>query len=92
MKAIALVGVGGAVGSILRYIVAIGIKQIHFPYATMLVNIIGSVIIGMENIGDYYWQQVYVGALPLSLHLPGKICNYCNKNDMHIFVFMREVH
>jgi CrcB protein len=64
MKQIALVGIGGAVGSILRYLVAIGIKQSQFPIATLLVNIIGSVCIGMimgwsaKQASGEYWRLV----------------------------------
>ena len=47
MKQIALVSIGGAVGSILRYFISIGIKQSPFPLATLLVNIVGSLIIGI---------------------------------------------
>lgn len=47
MKQIALVGLGGMIGSILRYLAAIGIRPSPFPYATLLVNVIGSLLIGI---------------------------------------------
>lgn len=50
MKEIILVGLGGFIGSILRYAVAILAKnvipEIDFPVATLLVNAVGSFIIG----------------------------------------------
>ena len=47
MKHILLVGFGGMLGSILRYTASLVIKQPNFPYSTLLVNIIGSLFIGM---------------------------------------------
>jgi CrcB protein len=47
LKNLLLVGLGGAAGSILRSLAAIWIKNNHFPLATLLVNIIGSFIIGL---------------------------------------------
>ena len=40
---------GGAIGAVLRYIFGIALQQFHpsaFPYQTMLINIIGSCIMG----------------------------------------------
>jgi fluoride exporter len=42
-----LVGLGGAIGSVLRYTSSSLIKSSNFPYATIVVNILGSLIIGM---------------------------------------------
>jgi fluoride exporter len=42
-----LVGMGGAVGSMLRYGIALLLRNPGFPLATLLVNIIGSGILGM---------------------------------------------
>jgi len=47
IKNFLLVGLGGAVGSMLRYAVYLLLTVKDFPYATMVVNIIGSFIIGM---------------------------------------------
>ncbi|MBQ0147659.1 MAG: fluoride efflux transporter CrcB [Flavobacteriaceae bacterium] len=50
MKSIILVGLGGALGSILRYVVGVEIKQLvatSFPIATFIINIIGCLIIGL---------------------------------------------
>jgi CrcB protein len=47
MKNILLVGIGGMVGSIARYLAAHWIKHEGFPYATLLVNILGSLLIGL---------------------------------------------
>ena len=41
-----LVGAGGAIGSMLRYGVALAPANKVFPYPTFIVNIIGSFIIG----------------------------------------------
>ncbi len=47
MKNILLVGFGGMLGSMLRYIASLVVKQPNFPYSTLLVNVIGSLFIGM---------------------------------------------
>ena len=42
------VGIGGFLGSVLRYLLSeIPIKQINYPINTLITNIIGAVIIGM---------------------------------------------
>lgn len=46
LKNIILVGLGGMIGSALRYLAVHFIKHESFPYATFTVNIIGSLIIG----------------------------------------------
>jgi CrcB protein len=62
MKQIALVGIGGMIGSVLRYLAAIGFRPTQFPYATLLVNIIGSLLIGMimgwsaKQVNADYWR------------------------------------
>ena len=42
------VGIGGFLGSVLRYLLSeIPVKQINYPINTLITNIIGAVIIGM---------------------------------------------
>ncbi len=47
LKNILLVGLGGALGSMLRYAFSYWFKHSSFPLASFLVNIIGSFIIGL---------------------------------------------
>jgi fluoride exporter len=50
LKTITLVGIGGAIGSILRYLASSGIQNkflSSFPYGTMIVNISGCFLIGI---------------------------------------------
>jgi CrcB protein len=51
MKSIALIGLGGAIGSILRYLVTnlteARFAPSHFPYGTLLVNVTGCFAIGL---------------------------------------------
>jgi fluoride exporter len=47
LKNLLLVGLGGGIGSILRYATALAISTKYFPYATLAVNITGSFIIGI---------------------------------------------
>lgn len=50
MIAVAAVAIGGAVGSVLRYAMTLAVIRLHpqpFPLGTMLVNILGSLLIGV---------------------------------------------
>ena len=51
MSIVLLVGVGGFVGSVVRYLVSRGVQQLldtsSFPYGTLTVNVIGCLIIGI---------------------------------------------
>ncbi len=47
LKNLLLVGLGGSIGSMLRYLAGHYIKSQGFPFHTLLVNIIGSLLIGM---------------------------------------------
>lgn len=42
-----LVGIGGTIGSMLRYLFSVIIRHDRFPFATFTVNIIGCLIIGI---------------------------------------------
>jgi CrcB protein len=46
-KNFVLVGIGGAIGSVLRYAAYLLVTTKHFPLATLVINIIGSFIIGL---------------------------------------------
>lgn len=41
------VGLAGAVGSLIRYVVGLAIGGSHFPWATFLVNLVGAFAIGL---------------------------------------------
>lgn len=64
LKDFLLVGVGGALGSILRYACSVFIKTNGFPYPTLFVNITGSFLIGMlfvlieKNPGFIQWKSL----------------------------------
>ena len=60
MMNISLVACGGAFGATLRYLIGIGIVSLFgkgFPFATLLVNILGSLIMG------YTFQLVQQGTV-----------------------------
>jgi len=42
-----MVFVGGGIGSVLRYFVALAIPSAAFPWATLAVNVVGSLSIGL---------------------------------------------
>jgi CrcB protein len=47
MKSLLLVGVGGMIGSVLRYLTVISFRNETFPYGTLVVNVVGSLVIGI---------------------------------------------
>ncbi len=47
IKAILIVGLGGMFGSVFRYVFSVMVKANDFPFATFIVNIAGSFIIGL---------------------------------------------
>lgn len=47
LKNLLLVGLGGGIGSMLRYAAALVINTKYFPYPTLAVNITGSFLIGI---------------------------------------------
>jgi len=47
IKNLLLVGLGGGIGSMLRYATGLLINTKIFPYSTLLVNILGSFVIGI---------------------------------------------
>jgi len=54
MRVIAMIAVGGAFGSVLRYLMAIAVQTAsgrQFPLGTLSVNVLGSLLIGLS----YVW-------------------------------------
>ncbi|HEX8358072.1 MAG TPA: fluoride efflux transporter CrcB [Segetibacter sp.] len=47
IKNLILVGLGGMTGSLLRYLLYVAFGNQSFPYATLIINIIGSFVIGI---------------------------------------------
>ncbi len=50
IRSVLLVGIGGALGSMLRYLVQIFVSRqipVHFPWGTLLVNLTGCFLIGL---------------------------------------------
>ena len=47
MRNLLLVGLGGMIGSMVRYLVMIAFRDFSFPYGTLVVNVVGSFIIGV---------------------------------------------
>lgn len=42
-----LVGIGGGAGSVLRYAIGLALAGATFPYATLIVNVVGCFFIGL---------------------------------------------
>lgn len=47
MDAVLLVGIGGAIGAVLRYVVYVLVDRAEFPAATIVVNALGSFVLGL---------------------------------------------
>jgi CrcB protein len=47
LKNLMLAGIGGAIGTMMRFAVYILFKPSHFPYSTLLINVAGSFVIGL---------------------------------------------
>jgi CrcB protein len=58
MRDLGLVMVGGALGSGLRHLVAVAVRTPGFPWATLGVNLVGSLVLGIV------WSLVDRGSLP----------------------------
>lgn len=61
-----IVGFGGAIGSITRYLVALFLKNNSFPYSTLVVNIVGSFLIGMAMAFVAKQQEQHIWRLLLA--------------------------
>src|ERR1700758_4222397 len=63
-RSIAAIGIGGGIGSILRYLITLGMTQQFgpgFPWATFTINVTGSFIIGIV----FELAQTRLGMPPL---------------------------
>lgn len=47
LQHIIIVAIGGALGSVMRYLASLLIKENHFPFATLAVNIVGCGMLGL---------------------------------------------
>ena len=63
-----LIGAGGAIGSMLRYGIALMIGARSFPYATLTVNLLGCFAIGIlfglgykHSVSNYEWKFFGIG-------------------------------
>ncbi|MBL0056442.1 MAG: CrcB family protein [Chitinophagaceae bacterium] len=88
IKNILLVGLGGGLGSMLRYACWLLIPARQFPYATLTVNSIGSFVIGLvlayslrETGFSDHWKIFLTtgvcGASPPSARSPRRTCSCC---------------
>jgi CrcB protein len=57
------VGLGGAVGSVSRYAIALNVDQRHFPWATLGINLSGAFALGV-------FLTLSLGHLPVSVMTP----------------------
>lgn len=56
-----LVSLGGAVGAMLRYAVNRWFATSRFPWATLLVNVVGSLLLGVVAAVSDGWLRVLLG-------------------------------
>ena len=70
LKQFILVGLGGALGSMLRFWAGNAFKRSDFPYATLLINITGCFLIGLvwsyfakHELQDQAWKSFLAAGL-----------------------------
>ncbi|NBL65234.1 fluoride efflux transporter CrcB [Flavobacterium sp. NST-5] len=72
VKSLLLVGFGGGLGSIVRFLVSVFLKkimtenQLQFPWATLTVNILGCFLIGLL-MGNFYQENATTQSMKLLL-------------------------
>ncbi len=75
-KVLAVVFLGGGLGSLLRYLSVMGVNRVageSFPYGTLFVNIVGSLLIGfiIEGFSNKYLVPVEIRAFLIAGVLGG---------------------
>lgn len=51
------IGVGGVIGSLLRYFVTLIVNNVHYPIATLTVNLVGSFLLGF--LSSYFSTKAF---------------------------------
>jgi len=57
-----LVAAGGAAGAVLRYVVGRWLAGSGFPWATLIVNLVGSLLLGVVAAGSPTWVMTLLGS------------------------------
>jgi CrcB protein len=57
-----LVALGGATGAVLRYTMGRWLAGSGFPWATLLVNVLGSLLLGIVGVDSPAWVMTLLGS------------------------------
>ena len=57
-----LVALGGAAGAVLRYTVGRRLASSGFPWATLIVNVLGSLLLGLVAVDSPAWVMTLLGS------------------------------
>ena len=73
-----MIGIGGGIGAILRYLISVVPLKVSFPVQTFVTNVLGAILIGIvvevvagsrfHRIGVYSGEWEFVEDLPRFLH------------------------
>jgi CrcB protein len=71
MKTLLLIGVAGAIGALSRYAVVSAVGMKYYPYGTLLVNVLGSFLMGLAfifivekaHLDPHFKPLIMIGAL-----------------------------
>lgn len=74
MQQLLVIAGGGAIGAVLRFLMSTGVHRVlgkEFPYGTLLVNVVGSLLIGLlfvllvekQWIAEHWRTAIFVGFL-----------------------------
>jgi len=97
MNKIFIVGIGGFIGSIMRYLISMTVnhwtQSVHFPYGILTVNMIGCLLIGICSQIDESFHLFSINAhLLLFTGIFGGFTTYSSFSNDTINLMVKNIH